>query len=281
MSTITTDTAQQSSLIKSFREKSKSPKPRTKKEVVEEELDETIKALEKQVSLNLTKQQQQHPSVTTTAGLGNLVEILMMTNASLLLPSVTRAAVSVRDAAGAVREVAENILKSLTPERQTQSVFNQQEEKEGEESGEEEEEEEEMSGYDDDFSVGIDLPLAVDSTSGNVTPTPTTGELEELRLVPLQSLLVTNFSLLTFSSVDTLEVEVEKQAVTEEVSVRPLDSRSTPLKSLLKKPSFEMAEPSSSSDSESEEGKVSPGPKKVHFSEIDQVSSFSFVNKKG
>ena len=281
MSTITTDTAQQSSLIKSFREKSKSPKPRTKKEVVEEELDETIKALEKQVSLNLTKQQQQHPSVTTTAGLGNLVEILMMTNASLLLPSVTRAAVSVRDAAGAVREVAENILKSLTPERQTQSVFNQQEEKEGEESGEEEEEEEEMSGYDDDFSVGIDLPLAVDSTSGNVTPTPTTGELEELRLVPLQSRLVTNFSLLTFSSVDTLEVVVEKQAVTEEVSVRPLDSRSTPLKSLLKKPSFEMAEPSSSSDSESEEGKVSPGPKKVHFSEIDQVSSFSFVNKKG
>lgn len=248
---------------------------------MEEELDETIKALEKQVSLNLTKQQQQHPSVTTTAGLGNLVEILMMTNASLLLPSVTRAAVSVRDAAGAVREVAENILKSLTPERQTQSVFNQQEEKEGEESGEEEEEEEEMSGYDDDFSVGIDLPLAVDSTSGNVTPTPTTGELEELRLVPLQSRLVTNFSLLTFSSVDTLEVVVEKQAVTEEVSVRPLDSRSTPLKSLLKKPSFEMAEPSSSSDSESEEGKVSPGPKKVHFSEIDQVSSFSFVNKKG
>ena len=57
--------------------------------------------------------------------------------------------------------------------------------------------------------------------------------------------------------------------------MRPPDSRSTPLKSLLKKPSFEMAEPSSSSsDSESEEGKVSPaspGPKKVHFSEIDQV----------
>ena len=147
---------------------------------MEEELDETIKALEKQVSLNLTKQQQQHPSVTTTAGLGNLVEILMMTNASLLLPSVTRAAVSVRDAAGAVREVAENILKSLTPERQTQPGFGQ----EGAEG--ESEEEEEMSGYDDDFSVGIDLPLAVDSTSGNVTPIPTTGELEELRFVPLQ-----------------------------------------------------------------------------------------------
>ena len=164
--------------MSSFREKSKSPKSRTKKEAVEEELDETIKALEKQVSLNLTKQ---HPSVTTTAGLGSSVLILMMTNTSLLSPSVTRAAVSVRDAAGAVREVAENILKSLTPERQTQPGFGQ----EGAE-GESEEEEEEMSGYDDDFSVGIDLPLAVDSTSGNVTPIPTTGELEELRLVPLQ-----------------------------------------------------------------------------------------------
>ena len=67
---------------------------------------------------------------------------------------------------------------------------------------------------------------------------------------------------------------VEDLTVTEEVSVRPPDSRSTPLKSLLKKPSFEMAEPSSSSDSECEDGKVSPpspGPKKVHFSEIDQV----------
>ena len=77
---------------------------------------------------------------------------------------MTQAAVSVRDAAGAVREVAENILKSLTPER-----FGQ------------ESDEEEMSGYDDDFSVGIDLPMAVDSTSGNVTPIPTTGELEQLR----------------------------------------------------------------------------------------------------
>ena len=149
--------------------------------MVEEELDETIKALEKQVNLNLlSKQQPPHPSVTTTAGLGSSVVILMITN-SLPPPPVTRAAVSVRDAAGAVREVAENILKSLTPERQTQPGFGQ----EGAE-GESEEEEEEMSGYDDDFSVGIDLPLAVDSTSGNVTPIPTTGELEELRWVPLQ-----------------------------------------------------------------------------------------------
>ena len=189
-----------------IREKSRSP--RTKEEV-EEELDETILALEQQVTLNLSRQ---HPSVATTTGL------------------VTRAAVSVRDAAGAVREVAENILKSLTPERVGQ-----------------ESDEEEMSGYDDDFSVGIALPLAVDTTSGNVTPIPTTGELEEL------------------SSVDD-------QTVTEEISlssVRPQDSRLTPLKSLLKKPSFEMAEPSSSSDSDSDDGKISP--KKVHFSEIDQV----------
>ena len=84
-------------------------------------------------------------------------------------PVVTQAAVSVRDAAGAVREVAENILKSLTPERL-------------EERGGQDSDEEEMSGYEDDFSVGIDLPMAVDMTSGNVTPIPTTGELEELRL---------------------------------------------------------------------------------------------------
>lgn len=83
--------------------------------------------------------------------------------------AVTQAAVSVRDAAGAVREVAENILKSLTPERL-------------EERGGQDSDEEEMSGYEDDFSVGIDLPMAVDMTSGNVTPIPTTGELEELRL---------------------------------------------------------------------------------------------------
>ena len=48
------------------------------------------------------------------------------------------------------------------------------------------------------------------------------------------------------------------------------ESRGTPLKSLLKKPSFEHQE-TSSSDSESDDGKISP--KKVHFSEIDQVKS--------
>ena len=65
----------------------------------------------------------------------------------------------------------------------------------------------------------------------------------------------------TFSSVDEPTIIEDKP--------RP-ESRATPLKSLLKKPSFEVAEPSSSSDTESEDGKISP--KKVHFSEIDQVS---------
>ena len=44
------------------------------------------------------------------------------------------------------------------------------------------ESDDEMSGFEDDFSVGIDLPMTVE-TSGNVTPIPTTGELEELRSI--------------------------------------------------------------------------------------------------
>ena len=52
------------------------------------------------------------------------------------------------------------------------------------------------------------------------------------------------------------------------VKSRP-ESRATPLKSLLKKPSFEISEPNSDTDSDDEDGKISP--KKVHFSEIDQV----------
>ena len=66
------------------------------------------------------------------------------------------------------------------------------------------------------------------SFSGNVTPIPTTGELEELS-------------------------SVEEPTVIEDIPADPARprSRATPLKSLLKKPSFEVAEPSSS-DSESE-----------------------------
>ena len=49
------------------------------------------------------------------------------------------------------------------------------------------------------------------------------------------------------------------------------DSRATPLKSLLKKPSFEITENSDNdTDTDDDDGKISP--KKVHFSEIDQVN---------
>ena len=85
------------------------------------------------------------------------------------------------------------------------------------------------------------------SDPGNVTPIPTTGELEEL------------------SSVEDLTI-VEDIVPYEE-------SRRTPLKSLLKKPSFDNTETSSESDTDTEDGKISP--KKVHFSEIDQVKLMS------
>merc|ERR1711915_889870 len=108
--------------------------------------------------------------------------------------------------------------------------------------------EEVSSGYDDDFSVGLDLPVNLDNTSGNVTPIPTTGELEEL------------------SSVDDVTILEQIVQSSDHVSVQQ-ESRATPLESLLKKPSFENHETSdSSSDSDSDDGKISP--KKVHFSEI-------------
>jgi hypothetical protein len=88
-----------------------------------------------------------------------------------------------------------------------------------------------------------------------VTPIPTTGELEEL------------------SSVEDLTIIEE--IIPDEVRPKSQqESRATPLKSLLKKPSIDNAETSSSSsDSDSDDGKVSP--KKVHFSEIDQVKLMS------
>lgn len=63
---------------------------------------------------------------------------------------------------------------------------------------------------------------------------------------------------------------VEDLSASNNVKSRP-ESRATPLKSLLKKPSFEISEPNSDTDSDDDEdGKISP--KKVHFSEIDQAS---------
>ena len=87
--------------------------------------------------------------------------------------------------------------------------------------------------------------------TGNVTPIPTTGELEEL--------------------------SVEEEILVAE-DIRPIsrqDSRATPLKSLLKKASFNNEETFGSigSDLDAEDGKVSP--KKVNFSEIDQVKLMS------
>jgi len=106
---------------------------------------------------------------------------------------------------------------------------------------------EDSYGYEDDFSSGIDLPTEI--TSGNVTPIPTTGELEEL------------------SSIDEPTV-IEDLPPSEKTEP---ESRTTPLKSLLKKPSFDADD--SCSDSDSDDGKTSP--KKVHFSEIDQVKLMS------
>ena len=70
-----------------------------------------------------------------------------------------------------------------------------------------------------------------------MTPIPTTGELEEL------------------SSVEDLTI-IEEIVPDELRSKSQQESRATPLKSLLKKPSFDNAE--TSSDSDSEDGKVSP-----------------------
>ena len=93
--------------------------------------------------------------------------------------------------------------------------------------------------------------LLIKNVSGNVTPVPTTGELDKL------------------SSVEEKEIQGESRPKSQQ------ESRATPLKSLLKKPSIDYEEmsTSSSSDSDFEDGKVSP--RKVHFSEYDQVKLMS------
>ena len=53
-----------------YRESSKSPRARTKKEEVEEELDETIKALEKQVGNYKNNNSVAHLGVDSTTNLG-------------------------------------------------------------------------------------------------------------------------------------------------------------------------------------------------------------------
>jgi hypothetical protein len=92
--------------------------------------------------------------------------------------------------------------------------------------------------------------LLIINNSGNVTPIPTTGEL------------------------DKLSPGEEKVIPGESRPKSQQESRATPLKSLLKKPSIDYADIcSSSSDSDCEDGKVSP--RKVHFSEYDQVKLMS------
>ena len=93
--------------------------------------------------------------------------------------------------------------------------------------------------------------LLIISISGNVTPIPTTGELDKL------------------SSAEEKIIPGESRPKSQQ------ESRATPLKSLLKKPSIDYEEMSSSSSSgsDSEDGNVSP--RKVHFSEYDQVKLMS------
>ena len=85
--------------------------------------------------------------------------------------------------------------------------------------------------------------------TGNVTPIPTPGELEELSV---------------------------KEDILVAEDIRSISRQdSNPLKSLLKKPSFSNEETFGSigSDLDSEDGKVSP--EEVHFSEIGQVKLMS------
>ena len=86
---------------------------------------------------------------------------------------------------------------------------------------------------------------------------PTSGELEEI------------------SSVEDLTVV--EDILADEMNLNcEQETRATPLKSLLKKPSVvnpDMNSTSSDSETESEDGKISP--RKVHFCEIDQVKLMS------
>merc|ERR1711915_515743 len=99
--------------------------------------------------------------------------------------------------------------------------------------------------YDDDFSIGIDLSV-LENASGNVTPIPTTGELLDLPIC------------------DTFDAKT--------CDVDMVDPRYISLRSLLKI--------SCTSDTEKapEQSSLSDGhesPRKVHFSDIDQVKLMS------
>lgn len=68
----------------------------------------------------------------------------------------------------------------------------------------------EFSQYGEEFSIGIDLPPGNDVSSGNVTPIPTTGELDDCVATPVDSRRSTPLkSLLKTRSLDKSEASDE------------------------------------------------------------------------
>lgn len=135
---------------------------------------------------------------------------------------------AIRQTAGTVREVAQVLLEAVTA------------------PGDEEEDTDGYSEGGEDFSCGIEMPLSmagVGQDSGNATPVPTQGELEEISVEELQ---------------------------------QP-SPRRTPLKSLLKR-SMDADEtislPEEPSLTSVRERSSSPR-KAVHFSEVDQIKLMS------
>ena len=104
-----------------------------------------------------------------------------------------------------------------------------------------------------EVSCGIDLPTAQDC-SGNVTPVPTTGELEDISEVQ-----------------DQTSTATAHQA--EEVVLKADPRAATPLKSLLKRQAEEVVDEEVCEEDYQDEGRYSP--KKVTFSEIDQIKLMS------
>ena len=170
--------------------------------------------------------------------LGARVEVPVATSSAadcaVKITAVSQAAVSVKEAAKGVREVAQTLLSTIAsppppspppplPQASASGKSPDRDEWGPSPSLGETTDEEDDFGFEDEQSMGIDLPQGLDPTSGNVTPTPTTGELEELSIS-----------------------SAEQQTVVEDIRSSQ-GSRATPLKSLLKKPSVDL-----SSDSESE-----------------------------
>merc|ERR1719273_1298725 len=164
--------------------------------------------------------------------LGARVEVPVATSSAadcaVKITAVSQAAVSVKEAAKGVREVAQTLLSTIAsppppspppPQASASGKSPDREEWGPSPSLGETTDEEDDFGFEDEQSMGIDLPQGVDPTSGNVTPTPTTGELEELSI----------------SSAEQQTVVEDIKKVVEDIRSTQ-GSRATPLKSLLKKP---------------------------------------------